>query len=304
MDPLSDIIALLRPTTAIAKPITGRGRWGVRYAAHRAPGFTIVLQGECAIALEGKAPMRLRKGDFLLLPSTPAFTLSSHPGIAGEPREPVNAPVRHGEQQGEPDFVSLGGTFRLEAVHAPLLLGLLPDVVHIPASAGPADRLGRVVQLIMDECAGEEPGKEMILQRLLEVLMVEALRWQGPDPGAIATGLLDGMRDPPIARALRALHGDVRAGWTVSGLAGVAGMSRSAFAARFSAVLGCAPIEYLARWRMALATDALLRGAKTLDRIADEIGYESASAFSTAFRKRIGCAPGRFARSARAALVQ
>ncbi len=74
-------------------------------------------------------------------------------------------------------------------------------------------------------------------------------------------------------------------------------MSRSGFAARFNEVVGCAPIEYLARWRIAIAKQALLSGAKSLDRIADEIGYESASAFSTAFSKRLGCSPGRFART-------
>ena len=303
MDPLSDIIALLRPNTAIAKPITGKGRWGIRYAAHDAPGFTIVLKGECWIALEDGEPERFREGDFLLLPSTPAFSLSSHPGTACRHGDPVNGPVRHGDQEGEPDFVSLGGTFRMEEVNAPLLLSLLPGIVRVPASQGRTDRLGRVIRLIMDECACDDPGKEMILQRLLEVLLVEALRWRNIDSGAVAPGLLEGLRDPCIARVLHAMHTEVRADWTVSGLAGIAGMSRSAFAARFSAVLGCGPIEYLLRWRMALAKDALIRGAKTLDRIADEIGYESASAFSTAFRKRTGYSPGRFARSAKAVEV-
>jgi AraC-like DNA-binding protein len=136
----------------------------------------------------------------------------------------------------------------------------------------------------------------MILQRMLEVLLVEALRWRGMAPDDAQAGLLKGMRDPALARVLGAMHADVRASWTVAALAKVAGQSRSAFAARFGEVLGCGPIEYLARWRMALAKDALMRGAKTLDRIADEIGYESASAFSTAFRKRLGCPPGKFAR--------
>ena len=298
MDPLSDVIALLRPSTAVAKPITGRGRWGIRYAAHDAPGFTIIVEGECWLALDGAEPVRLARGDFLLLPSTPAFTLSSQPGIECDPRDPFDAPVRHGEQDAEPDFVALGGTFRLEQANAPLLLALLPPVIHIPAAGGRTDRLGRVVGLIMEECAGDEPGKQMQLQRLLEVLLVEALRWRGIDNGADRADLLRGMRDPVLARVLRALHADVRAAWTVAGLARIAGMSRSAFAARFAGVLGCGPIEYLARWRMALAKDALIRGAKPLDRIAEDIGYESASAFSTAFRKRTGCPPGRFARTA------
>ena len=140
----------------------------------------------------------------------------------------------------------------------------------------------------------------MILQRLLEVMLVEFLRWRGIGDDALPAGLLRGMRDPALARVLRAVHADVRAGWTVAELARLAGMSRSAFAARFGETLGCAPIEYLSRWRMALAQDALSRGGKSLDRLADEIGYESASAFSTAFRRRIGCAPGTFARSRRA----
>jgi AraC-like DNA-binding protein len=296
MDPFSDVIALLRPNTAISKPVSGRGRWGIRYAAHDAPGFTIILKGACWIAFQGEEPWKLEKGSFLLLPSTPAFTLSSHPGIACELRDPMDVPVRHGEQEGEADFEALGGTFRIETVNAPLLLALLPRMIHIPPSEGRSVRLGRVIDLIMEECGGDEPGKEMILQRMLEVLLVEALRWHGIATDADRAGLLNGMRDPALARVLGAIHADVRADWTVASLAKIAGQSRSAFAARFGAVLGCGPIEYLARWRMALAKDALLRGAKTLDRIADDVGYESASAFSTAFRKRIGYPPGKFAR--------
>ncbi len=296
MDPLSQIITLLRPHAAISKPITGRGRWGVRYAAYNAPGFTIILKGTCWISLLGQAAVKLEQGDFLLLPSTPAFTLSSHPGIPCEPRTPTDMAVRHGDQEGEADFASLGGSFRIEPVNAPLLISLLPRIIHIPAAAGRSCRLSRVIALIMEECASEAPGKELVLQRLLEVLLVETVRWDGIAAEGVPTGLLRALHDPALGRALRALHADVRAGWTVAGLARLAGLSRSAFAARFSEILGCGPIDYLARWRMALAKDALVRGEKTLDHIADEIGYESASAFSTAFRKRLGCPPGSFAR--------
>jgi AraC-like DNA-binding protein len=297
MDPFSDIIGLLRPNTAVAKPISGRGRWGVRYAAHNAPGFAIVLEGECWLSFEGAEPTRFRKGDFLLLPTTPAFTLSSHPGLKGDFRDPLAAPVRHGDQEGEPEFAALGGTFGIEPVNAPLLLALLPSIIHIPASEGRTGRLHRIIELIAEECAQNEPGREVLLQRLLEVLLVETLRWRGLDGDADRAGLLRAMRDPALARVLSAIHADVRAHWTVADLARVAGASRSAFAARFGEMLGCGPIEYLARWRMALAKDALIRTGKTLDRIADEIGYESASAFSTAFRKRQGLSPGRFARA-------
>ena len=297
MDPLSDIISLLRPTTAVSKPITAKGDWCVQYRAHDAPGFTLILNGECWIAFEGEAPIRMAEGDFLLLPSTPAFSLYSAPGVPCRPVEPRNEAVRHGEQEGEPDFVSLGGSFNFERVNAPLLLALLPGLIHIPAAEGRATRFGRIIELLSEECLTNYAGRELIIQRLLEILLVEALRWRSIGGDGEAAGLLNGMRDPALARVLRAMHADVRASWTVAELAKVAGMSRSAFAARFAETLGCGAIEYLSRWRMALAKDALMRGAKSLDRIADEIGYESASAFSTAFRKRLGIAPGRFARA-------
>lgn len=121
---------------------------------------------------------------------------------------------------------------------------------------------------------------------MLKTLLVGSLRWDTIGNDAASAGLL---RDPAIARALRAIHEDVQMRWTVADLAVIAAMSRSAFAARFHEIVGCAPIEYLARWRIALAKDALLSGAKSLDRIADEIGYESASAFTTAFSERLGC---------------
>jgi AraC-like DNA-binding protein len=300
MDPLSHLIALLRPHAAVSKPIIGRGKWGVRYSAYGLPGFAIVLSGQCWLGIDGTEPVQLDRGDFVLLPSTPAFALFSQPGAACVLRDPTDTGVRHGEQEGEPDFRMLGGAFRIEMVNAPLLVALLPGMIHIRSSEDGTERLGRIIGLIMEECASDHSGKEMILQRLLEVMLVESLRWRSLVEDALPAGLLSGMRDPVLARVLRAMHSNVRAGWTVAELAKLAGMSRSAFAARFGQTLGCAPIEYLSRWRMALAQDALSTGGKSLDRLADEIGYESASAFSTAFRRRVGCSPGTFARSRRA----
>jgi len=298
MDPLSDVIALLRPSAALSKPISGKGRWGVEYAAHDAPGFSIILAGEVWLTLHDHEPLQLGQGDFLLLPTTPAFSLSSEKGMSCASVAPRAEAVRHGEQEGEPDFVALGGSFTFERVNAPLMLSLLPRQIYIPASQGRATRFGRLIELLAEECATDYPGKELIIQRMLEALLVEALRWHSIEGQGVTTGLLNGMKDPSLTRAIQAIHSDVRANWTVAGLASIAGMSRSAFSARFGETIGCAPIEYLARWRMALAKDALARGVKTLDRIAAEIGYESASAFSTAFRKRLGCPPGQFARMA------
>lgn len=296
MDPLSEIVTLLRPRAAVSKPITARGDWGVRYAEHDAPGFTLIIAGEAWVEFEGHKPLRLAQGDFLLMPKTPAFSLSSEIGFPSIPAEPSSEPVRHGDPDGEPNFISLGGSFSFERVNAPVLLALLPGVIHIPAEEGRAGQLGRLIDLLSEECTTSHPGKDLIVERLLEVLLVEALRSQGISDDVGTTGLIAGMRDPALARALQAIHAHVGAGWTVEQLARISGMSRSAFAARFNIVVGCAPIEYLVRWRMAIARDSLVRGGKSLDRIAGEIGYESASAFSTAFRKRLGCPPGLFAR--------
>lgn len=298
MDPLSEIITLLRPHAALSKPITARGSWGVRYRAHDAPGFTLILVGQAWVTFAGAPPLQLAQGDFLLMPTTPAFSLGSEPGLAGLLLEPSGEAVRHGEQDGEPDFVALGGSFSFERANVSLLLALLPGLIHIPAAQRMTDRMGRTIRLLAEECTSSHPGKDLIVQRMLEVLLVEALRWRGLTHDAASAGLLAGLRDPALARALHAMHADIRAHWNVAGLARIAGMSRSAFSARFSSVVGRAPMEYLTGWRMAVAKDTLVRGGKSLDRIANDIGYESASAFSTAFRKHNGIPPGNFARRA------
>jgi len=299
MDPITDIVTLLRPHAVFSKPITGKGNWGVRYAAYKEPGFAIVLQGQCWLAVRGREPVLLERGDFVLLPASPAFALYSRPGAQCSPGDPSITGIRHGDPDGEPEFEMLGGAFRLDPLNASLVLALLPEMVHIRESNGGMTQLAQIVDLITDECSADRPGKEMVLQRFLDVMLVECLRRPGIAQGEPPAGLLSGMQDTALARVLRAMHSDVRAGWTVAELAKLAGMSRSAFSARFSQTLGCAPMEYLLRWRITLAQDALNRGGKSLDRVAEEVGYESASAFSTTFRRRLGCSPGAFARRKR-----
>jgi AraC-like DNA-binding protein len=296
MDPLADIIALLRPSTAVSKPISARGDWGVSYAAHGMPGFALVLEGECWLALDGGRPVHLERGDFILLPATPAFTLSRRPNARCRPAEPSDRPVRHGDADGAPDFRMLGGSFRIDGANAPLLLSMLPELIHIRPGATPAGRLSPLIALLGDECEAARPGGDAIVRRLLDIILIEALRYAPADAPRPQPGLLAGLREPALAKALGALHDDVRRRWTVAELATIAGMSRSAFAIRFLDVVDCAPIEYLSRWRMAIAKASLLRGDIRLDRLAERIGYESASAFSTAFRRRFGCPPGAFAR--------
>jgi AraC-like DNA-binding protein len=298
MDPLTDIVVLLHPRAAFSKPITGRGRWGVRYQAQATSSFCIVQTGHCWLTLDGHQPRLLEQGDFLLLPLTPAFTLVSELGAECIPGRPSRNGVRHGDQKGPPDFRMIGGTFEVDLVNA-ALLELVSQTIQFRAAEFDTSRLTRMIDLILDEYASQRSGRDTILQHFLEAMLVEALRWPCLSSQLVPPGLVAGLRDAPISRTLRAMHSDVRHGWTVAGLAKTAGMSRSAFATRFVATVGCTPMEYLARWRMSLAQDALNRGGKSLDHLAVEIGYQSASAFSSAFRRRLGCAPGAFARMAR-----
>lgn len=303
MDPLADIVSLLRPHAVLAKPVTGRGRWGVRHARSEGPGFAIVNAGRCWLEIEDDRPLLLETGDFVLLPSSPSMVLFSDAGATIEEGWPVNTASHHGDA-GAPDTELLGGTFQIERANAPLLVPLLPRLLHVRAAAVDTGRLAVMVELIRDESAADRVGREAVLERLLEVMLVECLRWPAGGEGSLGPGLLSGIRDPALARALKAIHTDVAAPWTLARLAAVAAMSRSVFAARFSRTVGCAPMEYLARWRMTLAKDRLAREDKSLEQLAAEIGYQSASAFSTAFSRRVGCSPSAYARLRRTAAQQ
>jgi len=138
--------------------------------------------------IDGNEPVQLSRGDFVLLPSTPAFALFSQPGADCVDRDPTETAVRHGEQEGEPDFEMLGGAFQIEMVNAPLLIALLPGMIHIRSSDGGTGRLRRIIDLIAEECGSDHPGKEMILQRLLEVMLVESVRWRSLGEDALPAG--------------------------------------------------------------------------------------------------------------------
>ncbi len=303
MEPLADIVALLRPRAVATKVVEGAGHWAVRYSRVEHAGFGLVLAGEAWLAVDGYEPFRIAEGDFVLLPATPGFTLASDLDLEPGQRDAVEAaanPVaraRHGDPDGEAGFKQLGGYFQFEPANIALLRGLLPSLVHIPAGAAAAGRLAGVIGLITEEALAARPGRDLIVDRLIEVLLVEALRFHAESVRAMARpGMLEGLNDPHLARALRRLHANVAHAWTVAELAREAGLSRSAFSERFTRKLGAPPMEYLIEWRMALAKDMLRGASPPLETVAAAIGYQSASAFSTAFRRQVGRPPGRYAR--------
>jgi AraC-like DNA-binding protein len=296
-DPLSQVIELLRPRAVFSKAISGAGRWAVRYTDFGEPAFCAMIAGRCRLAVDAEAPVVLEEGDFVLLPATPAFTMSSLEPARARIRDPrraaAAAEVRYGRQDGPPDVVQFGGWFSFGSPDAALLVSLLPRMIHIRHEP----RLSGLVRLLGEEAAREAIGSSLILSRLVDVLLVEALR---AVPGeAAAPGLLRGLADPRVAAALRRIHGDAERAWTVADLAREAGMSRSAFFTRFARTVGVRPMEYLLAWRMAVAKDLLRTGGIALDDVARQVGYGSQSTFSTAFSRHVGVPPGRFMRSAR-----
>lgn len=294
-DPLAQIITLLRPQAVFSKGITAAGAWAVEYTAFGRPAFAAMTQGHCRLTVEGEDPVILEAGDFLLLPATPRFVMSSlDPGPLRRidaRTDPPKFEVRHGRQDGPPEMRQFGGWFTFAAPDADLLVTLLPRMIRLKG----VPRLAQLVHMLGEEAARNEAGRELILTRLVEILLIEALRAAPAETAA--PGLLRGLSDPRIANALRGLHGDITRAWTVPELAGVAGMSRSAFFERFTRMVGSRPMEYLTTWRMAVARDLLRRGGAALDEVAERVGYGSASTFSTAFSRHTGLPPGRFAKA-------
>ena len=296
VDPLSDVIALLRPRTVFTKGISGAGQWAVRYSTFDQPSFCTVLEGRCRLAVDGAAAITLEAGDFVLLPATPGFLLSGFepamPTLIDPKATPAPADeVRHGTPRGEPDVRLLGGYFVFGSPDAGLLVSLLPAVVHVRGD----ERLATLVRFVSEEARGSKPGRDLVLVRLVEVLLIEALRLTKGDE--MPPGLLRGLADARLAVALREMHDDPAHPWTVAQLASKAAMSRSAFFDHFVRAVGLPPMEYLLAWRMALAKDLLRRGETGLAEVAECVGYGSASAFSTAFSRYVGQPPGRYARA-------
>lgn len=297
-DPLSEVIALLQPRTVFAKGISGAGRWGVRYSAFGQPSFAVVIEGSCRLAVDGERPLTLEAGDFVLLPATPGFTMSGFESVKPARIDPKVAPsptgeVRHGSRGGRPDVRLLGGYFIFDSSDAAFLVSLLPAVVHIRG----VERLATLVRLVGAEATERRSGRDLVLTRLVELLLIEALRSVSSDEAP--AGLLRGLADPRLAPAIRQMHGHVARPWTVTELARTAALSRSAFFDRFTRIVGVPPMEYLLGWRMAVAKDLLRREDFGLSEVAERVGYSSASSFSTAFSRYVGQPPSRFARASR-----
>lgn len=299
VDPLAEVVTLLQPAARFSKHVVGAGPWQVRRSDAGQPFYCVVLEGGCRLALDRDAPIVLLAGDFVLVPAAFDVTMSSIEPLAGAADSiPValgQGFFRLGAQDGPTDLRILAGHCSFGSPDAALLVSLLPQFVHVRGE----QRLATLVQLVGGESREQRPAREVVLARLLEVLLIEALRSTAGT--AASPGLVRGLSDVRLAAAIRAMHGQPMRAWTVVELAKEAALSRSAFFDRFSRAVGVAPMEYLLAWRMALAKDLLRRNEGGVAEIAERVGYSSGSTFSVAFTRHVGRPPTQYAREQAAA---
>lgn len=298
-DPLSEIISLLRPQAPSSKLAEASGPFRVRRADASEVFYCMLLAGRIRLEVDGRPPLTLGAGDFVLVPAITAFSVSSvdpppPPGLVSEPVLGEDGIARIGPPQGPVEVQQLIGHCSFGSPDADLLLSLLPDMVVV----GGGDRLASLAALVRDEARADRPARKVVIEHLLQVLLIEAFR-SSTETGA-TPGLLRGLADARIGPALRAMHAAPDRPWTVPELARAAGLSRSAFFTRFNRIVGVAPMGYLLNWRMTLAKHMLRSGAHGIAEVSSRIGYGSTSAFSTAFARHIGHPPARYARAAAA----
>lgn len=302
MDPFLHLISLLRPQAALWHQIDAVGRWALSFRKREDVLFCSVLQGSCWLVQPGRTTLSLAAGDFVLVRTDAPFRLASDRTAKAETSERVFAKassgtfVKLGSGQERPVKLS-GGRIAFDPTNEGLLLGLLPPLIHLSVAKPVAGRAQALLQLSLAESREPGPGSDFVVARLIELLFVHLLRERSLSFTGRNGGLLAGLEDPVIAVALRCLHADLAHGWTVAALAKRAGVSRSSFAGRFRRIVGTGPIEYLLRWRLAEAKDKLRQGTQTVAEIAFAVGFQSASAFSTSFRRETGSAPTQYVSS-------
>lgn len=294
MDPLSDIFSTLDLRSARCTRFEAGGAWALRFPAKPALKFAAVLRGECWLTFPGTEPHSLREGDTFVLANAPPYVLANDrlkipdDGLALFDWE--HSDVAH---HGGDDTVLVAGSFVFEAEHAQGLLDALPAFMLIPASHTAPTVLRATLASLDSEIRSTQMGASLVVRRFAEVLLVQALRAYVAGPGCNNTGWIGALADPQIGAALNLMHNQLARRWTVGELASAVGMSRSAFALRFKEAVRISPLDYLLRWRMQRAREALRRG-DTVSSIAAAIGYASESAFGNAFKRVYGKAPKRY----------
>lgn len=296
-DVLSEVLKLIRLRGELVYSAQLGEPWGIRFLPGPASHFHFVEEGAAWVIPPEGEPLRINTGDLVLLPHARGHSLVDS---LDTPAEAIDVLATHGFNSDDltlrvdgdgPTTRLVGGFFGFEGSALPAVISALPAVVHIPRSdAGAPPWLAAISHFLVDEARVPDPGSSLMISRLIDLLVIRALRsWASTQTHR--TGWLAGLGDERISRALTAMHADPFRRWTVNDLAEVALMSRSIFAQRFAATVGEPPLHYLARWRMNIAADLLRGGGMKVTEAAQRVGYASDAAFSRAFKAHFGYAP-------------
>lgn len=299
MDPFSQILLLLKPQAVFWRVVEARDPWTIRFLPSDVVVFGQMIEGEARVERDDGTGFDLRSGDFMLMAAPPPWTMAG--GGGGVPvdfKAAIADPSLLRSAGGNTTVARfIAGSFAFAPANADLVASLMLPIVHVRGTDPLVARLGALLSALGDEALGDRPGRSLVLDRLLEVLLIEALRYRPTAIPGADRGLLAGLADAKIGKALRIMHEDAQRPWTVAALASAIGMSRSAFAARFTHIIGMPPIDYLANWRMTLAKAALASTSLPMADIAEIAGYQSVSAFSTGFKRATGVSPKFYMRS-------
>ena len=299
MDPLSDVLSLLKPRSYVAGGFGVDGDMAIQWPKHPGIKCYAMLSGQCWLSVEGVPdPVLLTAGDCFLLPRGLPFCLTTDLSL---PPVDFNT-IRESRKLGGGGFNNedggryiVGGHFVLTGSHVDMLLGSLPPIVHIRKESDKA-AMRWSLERMKEELRNPQPGGSLIAQQLACMMLVQALRLHLADGAKEGVGWLFALADKQMSAAITCMHDDPGHPWTLQELAARVGMSRSVFALRFKETVGATPMEYLTRWRMLLAGDRLKNSDDSISVIASSLGYESESAFGKAFRRVMGCSPRQHSR--------
>jgi AraC-like DNA-binding protein len=299
-DPLGEALHSVRMDGAFYCRSELTAPWGLTLPAMGGyVWFHVVTAGAMVLEAPGAEPVALRPGDLALVPHGAGHVLRGEPGapvpgileLEREEVSPRYEILRHGGGGAPTGLVC--GAVRLGHPAARRLVAALPAILHIPAAQTlESGWMDGTLRLMAAEARTLRPGGEAVITRLADILVIQTLRtWIEHDPAA-RRGWLGALRDRHVGRALALIHREPARDWTVESLAAELAMSRSAFAARFTALVGEPAMQYVTRWRMHLALDQLAGGDATVAELADRLGYRSEAAFARAFKRVIGSPPG------------
>ncbi|MET0813630.1 MAG: AraC family transcriptional regulator [Pseudoxanthomonas sp.] len=271
--------------------------------AERVVIFHLITEGECYVELDGQPPMKLIAGDAVLFPQGDAHRMTSEPGLPPAAGGRLSAVLTRRPRTliyggGGAATRLVCGYLACDARLAQMLLAGLPPVVRVNVRGSNAGMwLEASVRYALAEARSPRPGGAGVLAKLSEVLFIEVLRLHMNEHHEGRTGWLAGLSDRIVGGALNAMHQRPAHAWTLEELARSAGSSRSVLAERFQQLVGSSPMQYLTQWRMLLAANLLCRSNAPLMRIAEDVGYQTDTAFSRAFRREYGLPPAAWRRT-------